>query len=601
MRNTLNALVAVLACAAVFGCGEVKHDTAKNQADRPARKSTPRAAEAKSEPVASGVPFAAPAREASSRGPADEGPVRADVRAAPAPGKPATGSHKSNTVHRESEPGRVGPEEPGRHAPARKDMNDTTSLRLNENPAESEERAVPQHDRHSIQSGTLTAGSFDDHEHFEDYRRFVSETMQGDAAEVLPRLAIGQRVMIHVTGAGGRPVGDARVVICVAEPQVATGILPARNASTGDTPVAPSVGDTPVARVPTSGPALLETSTGSDGRALFLTGLNRGAGSSYQVSVFAPGSSQPVTQVMQVDQQPWRIALAGAAAPLPRRLDLALVVDTTGSMGDELEYLKVEIDSIAAAVHRMFPNVDQRYALVVYRDEGDEYVTRTFDFTGSLEDFRGTLSRQRATGGGDEPEAVHLALQCAAKLDWRDRETARVMFLVGDAPPHDRFGRETVGAVEALRARGVRIYPVAASGAKLKAEFVMRSAALSTLGQYLFLTDHSGVGNPHAKPHVPSYQVEHLDRLMIRMIASELAGRRLAPKEVIAIEGGASPGDLPILPEQQTQTRVQGQPPATVPAARAGLSFWPPHWALLVGAILLMCVVDSVIDRAEAR
>ena len=45
-----------------------------------------------------------------------------------------------------------------------------------------------------------------------------------------------------------------------------------------------------------------------------------------------------------------------------------------------------------------------------------------------------------------------------------------------------------------------------------------------TMGRYLFLTDHSGVGNPHAKPHAPEYAVEHLNRLMVRMIAQQLAG-----------------------------------------------------------------------------
>ncbi len=532
MRCSLQAVIAVLVCLGLLGCetrdagrptakaksgpsapakapGEKRCESADMEfapAERPAAESRPMAAEATARPAA---PVSGPA----------------DVREAPAPSVP---SRPSKPVDRPAPP-RQG----------------------------------------QIQSGTLTAGSFDDHERLDDYRSFLSEAMQGDVGEVLPRLAIGQRVLIHVTGAGGRPVGDARVVVRPADAQQ------------------------------DDGPALLETTTGSDGRALFLTGLDGGSGTAMRVSVYAPGSSQPVTRVMQLDGQPWRIALGETAAPLPRRLDLALVVDTTGSMGDELEYLKAEIDSIAEAVHRMFPNVDQRYALVVYRDQGDEYVTRTFDFTGSLAEFRSTLAAQRAAGGGDYPEAVHLALASAARLDWRERETARVMFLVGDAPPHDRFAAETLDGVKALRARGVRVFPVAASGAQIKAEFVMRAAAFLTLGQYLFLTDHSGVGNSHAKPHVPSYQVERLDRLMVRTIASELAGRRLAPQEVIAIQGGASPGDLPVLPEQQ---QTQSQPPAPARAAvQAGVSWWPPYWVLVVVAIALVCAVDSVVDRSSTR
>src|SRR5262249_48160652 len=62
-------------------------------------------------------------------------------------------------------------------------------------------------------------------------------------------------------------------------------------------------------------------------------------------------------------------------APAVERFDLALVVDTTGSMGDELEYLKSELGAILADLNRDHPNLDVRVALVVYRDIGDEYVT----------------------------------------------------------------------------------------------------------------------------------------------------------------------------------------------------------------------------------
>jgi uncharacterized protein YegL len=367
-----------------------------------------------------------------------------------------------------------------------------------------------------IQSGTLTAGSFDDNERFEDYRQFLSEVMQEDADEKLPRLAIGRRVMIEVRDQRGAPVGDARVVVRQGKPRHQL--------------------DEAEARV------LLELTTASDGRVMFLTGRD-GAGSTgeFLLTVHPPDQGRPVTQQMHVGQGPWRITLPDGRSKLPRRLDLCLVIDTTGSMGDELEYLKVEIDSIAKTIYQMFPQVDQRYSLVVYRDDGDQYVTRTFDFTASLAEFRATLSEQSANGGGNYAEAMHLALESAGQLDWRDEESARVLFLVADAPPHDRYAERTLEAVEDLRRQGVRVFPVAASGVATKAEFVMRAAGFLTLGQYLFLTDHSGVGNAHAEPHVPDYQVERLDRLMIRMIASELAGRRLAAALGAAGGGGGRP------------------------------------------------------------
>src|SRR5690606_11858339 len=171
----------------------------------------------------------------------------------------------------------------------------------------------------------------------------------------------------------------------------------------------------------------------------------------------------------------------------------------------------------------------------VYRDNGDQYVTRTFDFTGDLDDFQRDLSKQSAGGGGDYPEAMDAAMADAAKLSWRKGDTARVTFLVADAPPHSNKVDDTLDAVDALRAKGVAVYPVASSGVAGEAEFVMRTAAMLTGAQYLFLTDDSGVGNPHAEPHIPCYTVEQLAPLMVRAVRSELSGRRVEAEEQFTI------------------------------------------------------------------
>jgi hypothetical protein len=82
-----------------------------------------------------------------------------------------------------------------------------------------------------------------------------------------------------------------------------------------------------------------------------------------------------------------------------------------------------------------------------------------------------------------------------------------------------------------LRKKGVAIYPLACSGYDDAAEFVLRTCAVMTGGQFLFLTDDSGVGDSHAEPHIPYYNVQKLDRLMVRMIACELAGKRIEPEQ----------------------------------------------------------------------
>lgn len=361
--------------------------------------------------------------------------------------------------------------------------------------------------RREIQSGTLTAGSLDDHAGYEEFQKYLSQVMQSPEGRKLPPLRIGRRIVVEVRDADGKGVSDARVAVHAVGDQGGNANAP-----------------------------LFATTTGSNGNTVFLTGLDApGLGPEFELSVEHAGG-EPVTRVVSVEQTPWTIELPAVQAQLPKRLDLALVVDTTGSMGDELNYLKVEIAGIADAVRRKFPEIDQRYALIVYRDEGDQYVTRIADFTESLDEFQKTLARQNAAGGGDYPEAMHVGLENAAGLSWRDDKTARVMFLVGDAPPHDEFAERTFEAVAKLRRRNVAVFPVAASGTGAKAEFILRTTGFLTSGRYLFLTDHSGVGNPHAKPTAPKFNVERLDRLMIRMIATQLAGREIAASEIIATE-----------------------------------------------------------------
>jgi hypothetical protein len=249
------------------------------------------------------------------------------------------------------------------------------------------------------------------------------------------------------------------------------------------------------------------------------------------VTVTPPGGGSSVEQTVPVKGGRWDVVLPGVKPALPRNLDLALVLDTTGSMGKELDYLKAEMKAIMTTVHDRFPNVNQRYGLVLYRDEGDEYVTRPFPFTPSIEEFRKNLAAQRAAGGGDEPEALHRGLEEAMQLSWRSDDTVRVLFLVTDAPPHAQYVPRTMDALNALRRQGVAIYGVKTGVTSDAAELVLRSCSLLTGSQYVFLTDDSGVGNAHGEPHIPFYNVEKLDKMMVRMIEAELRGKRVEPQK----------------------------------------------------------------------
>jgi uncharacterized protein YegL len=137
----------------------------------------------------------------------------------------------------------------------------------------------------------------------------------------------------------------------------------------------------------------------------------------------------------QPDSAPSPKAAAKAAKP---RLEVCFVLDTTGSMGGLIEGAKQKIWSIANDMVRAKPTPEIRLGLVAYRDRGDDYVTKPFDLTNDIDAIYGHLRSFQAAGGGDEPESVNEALQDAVrKMSWsQDRHVLKIIFLVGDAPPH---------------------------------------------------------------------------------------------------------------------------------------------------------------------
>ncbi len=130
-------------------------------------------------------------------------------------------------------------------------------------------------------------------------------------------------------------------------------------------------------------------------------------------------------------------ASAAKVTQTPPRLEVAFVLDTTGSMGGLIDGAKRRIWAIARQIAVGRPRPDLRIALVAYRDLGDAYVTRVFDFTGDMDTIYQNLMSFQAGGGGDTPEHVSRALSDAVHaVSWSKGQTVKVIFLVGDAPPH---------------------------------------------------------------------------------------------------------------------------------------------------------------------
>ena len=190
-------------------------------------------------------------------------------------------------------------------------------------------------------------------------------------------------------------------------------------------------------------------------------------------------------------------------------IELLFMVDTTGSMGDELTFLKNELKSVINRIELDNPGVVIRLALVFYRDLSDSYITLPVD----------------------------LALERSVGMQWSSGDVTRILFAVLDAPPHDeeenlqRFEQAVLKAAET----GIRIVPVMASSPGSSNsknaffEYLMRSAAMRTGGTFTFLTDDSGVGDTHIQPTVGNYTVEYLNSMLVRIVNSYHTGTDIAP------------------------------------------------------------------------
>jgi Mg-chelatase subunit ChlD len=355
-----------------------------------------------------------------------------------------------------------------------------------------------------IEPGTLTTGVWDDNQNFDYYLEYLAD-LDGEQLPGRPVVEREDRLVVQVTD-GGRTLPGTVVTLVQ------------------------------------GGNELARTITGADGRALFFPTAS-GAVATTPLTVRGDLEGQSAALAIEAGTAEAELVIQTAAMHRVEALDLTLIIDTTGSMGDEIRYLAVEIDAIAAEIASEFPNVDQRYGLVLYRDIGDEYVTRVFDFTSDLAEFRANLAAQSAAGGGDYPEALDQGLQAGVDLSWRDGKVARVAFLIADAPHHVGNEGAVRSAIFDASERGIRLYPVAASGADRLTEYTMRTMAQVTGGRFMFLTDDSGIGDPHLEPTIPCYHVTRFDQAMVRMIAIEITGEYIPVDPEDVIRTGGDPQD----------------------------------------------------------
>ncbi len=194
--------------------------------------------------------------------------------------------------------------------------------------------------------------------------------------------------------------------------------------------------------------------------------------------------------------------------------EIMFILDTTGSMGDEMLFLQSEFTAITSEIG----TENTKYSVNFYRDKGDEYITKCFDFTSDVKELQTKLNNETATGGGDTPEAVaEILTETINKSSWSE-ESVKLAFLILDAPPHGEKSTEVAAAVKEASKKGIRLIPVVSSNSERDTELFARAAAIATGGTYIFLTDDSGIGSSHLEPIIGEYKVEKLYDIIIRVI-----------------------------------------------------------------------------------
>jgi Mg-chelatase subunit ChlD len=227
--------------------------------------------------------------------------------------------------------------------------------------------------------------------------------------------------------------------------------------------------------------------------------------------------------------------------PARRAIDLAFVLDTTGSMAEEIEAVKSTIRAVADQLGTA--QTDVRVGLVEYKDRTDCLLTRTFPFSSDLRAFSGQVAAIAASGGGDTPEDMHAGMTAALdKLQWRSDAVARMVVVIADAPPHLDYQnqRDYADAAKRAAARGIKLYSVSASGMDDTGQVVMRQLAQLTGGSNMFVLrggagpQSVGGGDPKSAcggTH-NDYSSGKLDQLIMRKVKVELASLDADPLKI---------------------------------------------------------------------
>ncbi|MFO1527100.1 MAG: CsgG/HfaB family protein [Turneriella sp.] len=250
----------------------------------------------------------------------------------------------------------------------------------------------------------------------------------------------------------------------------------------------------------------------------------------FQASVTGAGRSKKV-EIERAAKRVIPVVLPAErhiVTPLP--VDIVFVLDTTSSMGEEIARLKNTLEIIEMNISNITPKSKLRFGMVLYKDKGDEYVTKVIPLSTNFSRFRKELEKVEASGGGDIPENLQDALKETMSLEWNS-DGIRLAFIITDAPPHLDYGQTYtyLNAMKDAKARGVKFFSVGTGGLDINGEYVLRQIAQYTSGKYIFLTygekgESSGGQAGSVSHHTgEQYSTGKLESIIIRFTKEEIA------------------------------------------------------------------------------
>ena len=513
MRYLIAILVMMTVLLASISCSETDDGTIPGNGDlQPITQAQPASTEPEAAPTG-GEPASTEPEAAPTGGkPASTEPEAASTQPEPAPetrGEKTPGEEGYREANPETSgetgtvilPSEVGAETKGNQGDPGTTLKDSSAAPDMDVAATGSPPPSPDWHKEQVQM-ELKAGEVDDNQRWQEYLDFVEE-YRGPPVHATN---LRNRQIITVLDRQGNPVPNAQVNIS------------RRSDGTG---------------------ATLTKRTYADGRTMFfpLEGLDPGmamrndgqTAGELSITVRRDGFTRTIRIVPETAME-HEIALEGTMTyGLDFPLDVVFLIDSTGSMADEIHRIKANLESIARQVSNLPANPDLRFGMVSYRDRGDEYVTRLYPFDGNVRRFSEAIQNLEANGGDDYPESLNQALHEAVNnMGWREN-AIRLIFLIADAPPHLDYPQDKDYATEMMRAqeKGIKVFSVASSGLDRQGEYIFRQIAQQTMGKFLFILYPTGPGRSLETPHdVEQYSIDRLDSLIVKLIEEELAKLR---------------------------------------------------------------------------